>query len=70
MHEVQPLTTYIAGERVGPRPITVSGDTNSLMKVAEKILEKEYCVACSAKKRMLKINRRYQAGQGLTYESK
>ena len=40
MHEVQPLTTYIAGERVGPRPITVSGDTNSLMKVAEKSWKK------------------------------
>ena len=48
-HKVQPLTTHIAGERVGPKPIIVSGDTNSLMKEAEKIPEKEYCVACSAK---------------------
>ena len=39
-HKVQPLTTYIAGERVGSKHIIVSGDTNSLMKEAEKSQKK------------------------------
>ena len=39
-HEVQPLATYIAGERVGPKPISVGEDTNSPMKEAEKARKK------------------------------
>ena len=35
-HEVRPLATYIAGERVGPKPISVGEDTNSLMKEANE----------------------------------
>ena len=38
--EVHPLATYIAGERVGPKPIGVGEDTNSLMKEAEKARKK------------------------------
>ena len=39
-HEVQPLAAYIAGERVGPKPISVGEDTNSIMKEAEKARKK------------------------------
>ena len=40
-HEVQPLTTYIAGERVGPQILHDSDDTNNFHKEAEKARKKD-----------------------------
>ena len=40
-HEVQPLTTYIAGERVGPQVLHASDDTNNFHKEAEKARKKD-----------------------------